>query len=702
MSDKYDVNVKISFTGADQAVKTFRDISKALGEVEKVAKNVGKGMRDFGKSLSLYVTAPLTALNAIGVNSFMQNEKALNNLNIALRNAGTYTKEASNAFVAFSKELERNSILSGDVILNAAAMARNFTATDEQARKLVQTAADLSAATGDSLDSSIRRLGNSLNGVMGQLALTVPEVRNLREEQLKAGAAIDIVARKYGGSARDATNTLSGQITQLKNEFGTLAESIAMDFIPAIQNVVRYARDMIRAFQNLDPELRKKIILFGSIAAAIGPVVTAIGGLVSLAGVFVSGLKAMATAASILVKPLLMLAKIIAGPAGLVLAVASLTNLFVDLREAGVSTGDALVKIFHLVASAILNTLGKALLWAVDKVLLVTEKIYRFLRLEGLADQANEGRKEIDEWAENISGYFSDSVGGINSELEKSGKTLGSSLSFGLTDVLSDTFSGLSDMFSDLFTAPAQQDLSNFSKGTVVTVKKMSEQVRKLLEDIGRSMASSFTSAFMDLTKGTKSASDAFKDFATSAIDSIQRIIMEALILQGLTSAFPNIFGTATAANPGGSGIPGAHTGGAIINGRLKRYHSGGRISGPGGPTSDSMIIRASNGEYMLDKKTTDFIGRDNLDNLRRQARGMADNSKSSFGIGSFNGGGSVGSPETRIVIQNNGSPKEATGVTMEEDAEGTVISIMMNDAATNGKFIKQLQSVFNLRRQGI
>jgi len=76
-----------------------------------------------------------------------------------------------------------------------------------------------------------------------------------------------------------------------------------------------------------------------------------------------------------------------------------------------------------------------------------------------------------------------------------------------------------------------------------------------------------------------------------------------------------------------------------------------------------------------------------------------------SAGMPAFANGGLVSSPqggETRVVIQNSGSPKETRNVSVEQDAQGTIVSIILEDISRNGNISKTFQNSFGLKRSGV
>ena len=51
---------------------------------------------------------------------------------------------------------------------------------------------------------------------------------------------------------------------------------------------------------------------------------------------------------------------------------------------------------------------------------------------------------------------------------------------------------------------------------------------------------------------------------------------------------------------------------------KVKNYESGGRVRGPGTATSDSILARVSNGEFILPDEAVPIAGLGNLEALRQ------------------------------------------------------------------------------------
>lgn len=263
MANQIEVEIVAKLDGIDSSLKKLQNDAKAAGDNigKSLGSNVEKGISASFKSIASIVAAAGAAiLSGLAFNKIIdeatKSEVAINRLNQSLASAGTFSQAASLSIQAFADEIQRTTKLEDEAVLSGVALARNFARTNEEAVSLTKAAIDLSAATGVSLDTAIENLGKSLTGVAGRLAQTAPGVKQFTEDQLKAGAAIDFVAKRFAGAAAGEVNTFSGAVTQLNNIFNNFLEKIG-EFIvksPAIREAVKFISS---TFVTLTEELSK-------------------------------------------------------------------------------------------------------------------------------------------------------------------------------------------------------------------------------------------------------------------------------------------------------------------------------------------------------------------------------------------------------------------------------------------------------------
>jgi hypothetical protein len=199
-----------------KSVKSFGAIQMAM------ATAAGVLIRDFVKS------ALSTAINSMKefVKLSSEQQASYARLDGALASTGQYTLSASQELKNFSAQLEKNSTLTEEAVNNQMAYALSMGASTQQAKDLTLASANLAAVTGDSLEASQAKLVRTLNGEVGSLGRLIPELKNLTQEQLMAGAAADLINQKLGGKAAQEAQTFGGAIIQLGNAMEAVKKRI--------------------------------------------------------------------------------------------------------------------------------------------------------------------------------------------------------------------------------------------------------------------------------------------------------------------------------------------------------------------------------------------------------------------------------------------------------------------------------------------
>jgi hypothetical protein len=97
---------------------------------------------------------------------------------------------------------------------------------------MIRAASELSAMTGQDLSTSVRQLTTTYSGMAGQLGKTIPELKDLTEEELKNGGAVDVIMEKYGGLAATISDSVIPATNRLKEANGDLKETFGKAFAP--------------------------------------------------------------------------------------------------------------------------------------------------------------------------------------------------------------------------------------------------------------------------------------------------------------------------------------------------------------------------------------------------------------------------------------------------------------------------------------
>jgi hypothetical protein len=207
----------------------------SLGVLGNATQGVSNGFGSLVKGVTvanLASTAIIGTANAVknfvigSINAAIEQEDAINRLNQALKASGDFSLRASQDFQNFASSMQKVSVFGDEIIIGQIAVAKSFGATNEQAKQLVQAAANLSATFGGSLDSNVEKLGKTFSGSAGRLAQYIPELKAMTEAQLKAGDAFEIVNSKFGGAAENELQTYSGKVKAAENALSDLQEEM--------------------------------------------------------------------------------------------------------------------------------------------------------------------------------------------------------------------------------------------------------------------------------------------------------------------------------------------------------------------------------------------------------------------------------------------------------------------------------------------
>ncbi len=231
-----------------EIVARLDKLETALKDVEKAAEKTGDKITgsilkaEVIKAAAIKVGRYLYDGFKSSINAAMESENAVNRLNQSLANAGRYSIAASQDMQKFAASLQQTTTLTDEAVMSSLALANNYARSNEEAKKLTQAAIDMAAATGVSAETAIRTLGASLNGMGASLGKVVPQVKGLTEEQLRAGAALDLIANRFKGAAANEINTFAGALKQLENLWGDVGEETGKMIVqsPAVVAAIKF------------------------------------------------------------------------------------------------------------------------------------------------------------------------------------------------------------------------------------------------------------------------------------------------------------------------------------------------------------------------------------------------------------------------------------------------------------------------------
>lgn len=270
-------------------------VTKMTADVRKQLSSLQKDLSGFGKSWSLYVTAPLTAAAGVAVKAADVQLKNEQRLLTALRGR----EDIQQRLIRQAGELQSRSLFGDEEIIGQQAFLASLGLTEQQINDTIEAAAQLSSATGMTLDSAVKNLAKTYGGLSGELGESIPKLKELTTEQMKNGEAVKFILDNYRGFAESAAETGLGPLQQLKNSIGDVGEEIGKVLMPMVQAAANVLKEFAAWLQGLPPTVKTVTVVLGGLAAAVGPVSLGLGGIIKFLPAIKVGLMALLSPAGL-------------------------------------------------------------------------------------------------------------------------------------------------------------------------------------------------------------------------------------------------------------------------------------------------------------------------------------------------------------------------------------------------------------------
>lgn len=277
---------------ADLLIKIGADSYEFQQKAQQVERNLGsleKRLTSLGKSLSVKLTAPLAAFGVVALKNADTQQQAEQRLLTALKGR----TDIQQRLIAQAAELQSRSVLGDEVVIGQQAYLASLGMTEEQIGRVIEASAQLSAATGMTLDSAVKNLAKTFGGLTGELGESIPKLKELTVEQLKNGEAVDFILENYKGFAESAAQTALGPLRQLNNAWGDFLEQIGAAMMPFATKVTRALTVVVQILQSLSPAMKQVLVVVAGLAAAIGPLSLGIGAVIKVLPMLSAGLTAL-------------------------------------------------------------------------------------------------------------------------------------------------------------------------------------------------------------------------------------------------------------------------------------------------------------------------------------------------------------------------------------------------------------------------
>lgn len=236
--------LKLSILGdVDNLTKSLKTASK---DTDDFGDKIGKAGKAIGAAFAAAAAAAgayAVKIGIDGVKAAIEDEKAQTQLALALENATGATKGAIAATEEFVLQTSLATGVADDELRPALARLARSTGSVEDAQKLLNTALDISTATGKPLEAVANALGKAYDGnsaSLGKLGigLSAAELKTMSFTQVQSE-----LTDLFGGAAAANAETYSGRIARMQVAFNEAKETIGFALLPVLEKLMKFVND---------------------------------------------------------------------------------------------------------------------------------------------------------------------------------------------------------------------------------------------------------------------------------------------------------------------------------------------------------------------------------------------------------------------------------------------------------------------------
>ncbi len=241
ITNAYEMIKNKAGTSAQEIVRAEEAKNTKLKQINEQQFGHQTSLLDSLKKNWIAVTATAMAVYAAvikPIEAYMESEKALLKMGMAMKNQGDYTRAGLADMEAFSKEIQRLTGFEDDATLAVMANMKSYGMSNEEVKRATKAALDLAIAKeneGMTIERASEILGKSYLGIttgLKKMGIQVDE--NIPKSQLFE-SVIKQLNERFGGSAQADLETYLGQWKKLKNEWGDTKEFLGLVFLKTIE-----------------------------------------------------------------------------------------------------------------------------------------------------------------------------------------------------------------------------------------------------------------------------------------------------------------------------------------------------------------------------------------------------------------------------------------------------------------------------------
>ena len=247
--------------GVKKAIAQFKDLE---GAGAKAGFALKKAMLP-----AVAVLGGLTAGLGLATKAAVEDQKAQDLLAQQLRTSAGATDAQIASMESFISASSRAFSVTDDELRPAMASLTRSTGSAEEAQKLLETALNISTATGKDLETVTLALGKAYNGSTSALTKLDPSLKGVISSESTMTEITEALATSFGGSATVAAQSFEGQMKGMTIALDETKESIGAALLPALQALLGILKPVADWAQQNTQVFLIMIGVIGALATAV-------------------------------------------------------------------------------------------------------------------------------------------------------------------------------------------------------------------------------------------------------------------------------------------------------------------------------------------------------------------------------------------------------------------------------------------------
>lgn len=249
------------------------DMNRITRTVDSATKRMSNMFRGVGMALiAAFSVRAIQQFTVGAIRAFAEQEAAENKLTVAMKNYGDYTEQSHRAMVEFAGGLQKITTYGDEMTIAMMANLKTYGMNEDALKEATIATMDLATAKGIDLKTASELVGKAFVGETGTLSRYGIIIKEVSDKSEKFSEVMKFIRQRFGGSAQAEIATYQGQVKQLSNAWGDLAEQLGKVATQSSQTVIPTLTRIIYRITDAINDMGKlmQIVKMGE-QAALGP-----------------------------------------------------------------------------------------------------------------------------------------------------------------------------------------------------------------------------------------------------------------------------------------------------------------------------------------------------------------------------------------------------------------------------------------------